>query len=95
MVTVQLLSVKKEIVYSLGVENMLCGSAVNDITILGCRGSLCNCKRCLSLHESLECVTEKFSRIKLKSSMEYLSFGLQTSSFFFVPAFKLNIYKYI
>ena len=83
MVTVQLLSVKEEIVDSLGVENMLCESAVNDITVLGCRGSLWNCKRCLSLHESLECVSEKFSRIK--SSMEYLSFGLQTSSFLMSP----------
>ena len=61
---------------------MLCESAVNGIMVLGCRGSLWNCKRCLSLHESLECVSEKFSRIKLKSSMKYLSFGLQTSSFF-------------
>ena len=66
---------------------MLCECAVNDITVLGCRGSLRNCKRCLSLHESLECVSEKLSRIKLKSSTEYmyLSFGLQTSSFLMSP----------
>ena len=66
---------------------MLCESPVNDITVLGCRGSLWNCKRCLSVQESLECVNEKLSRIKLKSSMEYmyLSFGLQTSSFLMSP----------
>ena len=45
-------------------EAILYGSALNDVKILLCKGSLWYCKRCLSLDESLVCVNEKSSTKK-------------------------------